>query len=436
MTRRRIAVTGLGVICPVGNTVNAAWDNILAGKSGIRSLTQFDVSGFSTRFGGTINDFSVTDYISPKDVKKMDPFMHYGLAAGIQAFQDSGVEVREENADRIGVAIGAGIGGLWGIEQGRLIIEDGGPKKISPFYIPSNIINMIAGNLSIKFGLRGPNFAIVTACSTGTHCIGDAARIIERGDADVMVAGGAEMATTPTGLGGFCSARALSTRNDDPETASRPWDRDRDGFVLSDGAGVIVLEEYEHAKRRGARIYAEITGYGINADAYHMTAPSPGGQGAARCMQLALRDAAIDSNEIDYINAHGTSTPAGDKAETDAVKLVFKDHAYKLAVSSTKSMVGHMLGAAGGVEAIFSILALRDQVAPPTINLITPDPECDLDYVPNEARPTRFRPATSISASLPSGEMRTIPRRPRSEAATHRFPRLSNARPCVRPRPL
>ncbi len=327
----------------------------------------------------------------------MDPFMHYGLAAGIQAFQDSGVEVREENADRIGVAIGAGIGGLWGIEQGRLSIEDGGPKKISPFYIPSNIINMIAGNLSIKFGLRGPNFAIVTACSTGTHCIGDAARIIERGDADVMVAGGAEMATTPTGLGGFCSARALSTRNDDPETASRPWDRDRDGFVLSDGAGVIVLEEYAHAKRRGARVYAEVTGYGINADAYHMTAPSPGGQGAARCMQLALRDAAIDANEIDYINAHGTSTPAGDKAETDAVKLVFKEHAYKLAVSSTKSMVGHMLGAAGGVEAIFSILALRDQVAPPTINLFTPDPECDLDYVPNEARPMRLTTVLSNS---------------------------------------
>ena len=397
MTRRRIAVTGLGVICPVGNTVKAAWDNILAGKSGIRPLSHFDVSGFSTRFGGTIDDFSVTDYISPKDVKKMDPFMHYGLAAGIQAFQDSGVEVREENADRIGVAIGAGIGGLWGIEQGRLSIEDGGPKKISPFYIPSNIINMIAGNLSIKFGLRGPNFAIVTACSTGTHCIGDAARIIERGDADVMVAGGAEMATTPTGLGGFCSARALSTRNDDPETASRPWDRDRDGFVLSDGAGVIVLEEYAHAKRRGARIYAEVTGYGINADAYHMTAPSPGGQGAARCMQLALRDAAIDANEIDYINAHGTSTPAGDKAETDAVKLVFKDHAYKLAVSSTKSMVGHMLGAAGGVEAIFSILALRDQVAPPTINLFTPDPECDLNYVPNEARPMRLTTVLSNS---------------------------------------
>ncbi|CAN5739738.1 beta-ketoacyl-ACP synthase II [soil metagenome] len=381
----------------MGNTVKAAWDNILAGKSGIRPLSHFDVSGFSTRFGGTIDDFSVTDYISPKDVKKMDPFMHYGLAAGIQAFQDSGVEVREENADRIGVAIGAGIGGLWGIEQGRLSIEDGGPKKISPFYIPSNIINMIAGNLSIKFGLRGPNFAIVTACSTGTHCIGDAARIIERGDADVMVAGGAEMATTPTGLGGFCSARALSTRNDDPETASRPWDRDRDGFVLSDGAGVIVLEEYAHAKRRGARVYAEVTGYGINADAYHMTAPSPGGQGAARCMQRALRDAAIDANEIDYINAHGTSTPAGDKAETDAVKLVFKDHAYKLAVSSTKSMVGHMLGAAGGVEAIFSILALRDQVAPPTINLFTPDPECDLDYVPNEARPMRLTTVLSNS---------------------------------------
>lgn len=395
--KRRVVVTGLGMVSPVGNTVGGSWANILAGKSGIGPITAFDASSFTTRISGAIKDFNVADYIPQKEAKKMDPFIHYGMAAGIQAFEDAGLEVTEENAERIGVAIGAGIGGLLGIETGYGNYLQGGPRKISPFYIPSNIINMIAGHLSIKYGIKGPNYAIVTACSTGTHCIGDAARIIERGDADVMLAGGAEMATTPTGLGGFASARALSTRNEDPETASRPWDRDRDGFVLSDGAGVMVIEAYEHAKKRGAPIYAEIIGYGMSSDAYHMTAPSPRGEGAARCMVSALRDAGIHPEEVDYINAHGTSTPAGDKVETEAVKRVFGDHAYRLAMSSTKSMVGHMLGAAGGVEAIFSVLSIRDQVAPPTINLITPDPECDLDYVPNEARPMRITTVLSNS---------------------------------------
>lgn len=390
-------MTGLGIVCPVGNTVGEAWESILAGRSGIGRITHFDTSAFSTQIAGSIKNFKVTDYIPAKDVKKMDPFMHYGMAAGIQAFEDAGIEVTEQNADRIGVGIGAGIGGLWGIEQGRSSFLEGGPKKISPFYIPSNIINMTSGNLSIRYGLRGPNFAIVTACSTGTHCIGDAARMIERGDADVMIAGGSEMATTPTGVAGFAAARALSTRNDDPEGASRPWDRDRDGFVLSDGAGVVVLEEIEHARRRGGRIYAELIGYGMNADAYHMTGPAPGGAGAARCMALALRDAGVAAEAVQYINAHGTSTPAGDRAETDAVKAVFGAWAYDLAISSTKSMVGHMLGAAGGVEAIFSILAIRDQVAPPTINLDTPDPECDLDYVPNAARPMKIETVLSNS---------------------------------------
>ncbi len=397
MSGRRVVVTGLGIICPVGNTVQDAWAGILAGRSGIAAITSFEVTNFAARIGGSIQGFNVTDYIPPKEVRKMDPFIHYGMAAGIQAFQDSGLSVSEGNAARIGVCIGSGIGGLWGIEHGRSTYLEHGPRKISPFYIPSNIINMISGNLSIRFGLRGPNYAIVTACSTGTHCIGDAARLIERGDADAMVAGGAEMATTPTGLAGFASARALSTRNDDPEAASRPWDRDRDGFVLSDGAGVVVLEELEHARRRGARCYAELIGYSLNADAYHMTSPAPGGEGAAACMRLALEDAGIDPGAVDYINAHGTSTPAGDKAETNAVKAVFGAHAYRLAMSSTKSMVGHMLGAAGGVEAIFSILAIRDQVAPPTINYQTPDPDCDLDYVPNEARAMRIDIAVSNS---------------------------------------
>jgi 3-oxoacyl-[acyl-carrier-protein] synthase II len=395
--KRRIVITGLGAVCPVGNTVVESWQNILAGKNGITPITTFDVSSFTTRFGGAVKDFNIADYLSPKDAKKMDPFIHYGMAAGLQAFADCGIEVNEANADRIGVCIGAGIGGLWGIEHGRSAFLEGGPRKISPFYIPSNIINMTSGNLSIKLGLRGPNYAIVTACSTGTHCIGDSARMIERGDADVMVAGGSEMATTPTGLAGFASARALSTRNDDPATASRPWDKDRDGFVLSDGAGVLVLEDYEHARARGARIYAELLGFGMSADAYHMTAPSEGGEGASRCMQNALRDAQLGPERIDYINAHGTSTPAGDKAETQAVKRTFSAHAYKLAMSSTKSMVGHMLGAAGGIEAVFTALAIRDQVAPPTINLFTADPDCDLDYVPNSARSMPIHYALSNS---------------------------------------
>lgn len=385
------------MVSPVGNTVAGSWANILAGKSGIGPITAFDASNFSTRIAGSIKNLNVTDYLPLKEARRMDPFMQYGVVAGIQAFEDAGITITEANAERMGVVIGAGIGGVLGIEMCYGNYLQGGPKRISPFYIPSNIINLIAGHLSIKYGLKGPNYAIVTACSSGTHCIGDAARMIEHGDADVMLAGGAEMATTPTGLGGFASARALSTRNDDPETASRPWDRDRDGFVLSDGAGAMVIEEYQHAKRRDARIYAEIIGYGMSSDAYHVTAPPPGGEGAARCMANALRDAGINPEDIDYINAHGTSTPAGDKSETDAAKRVFGDHAYKLAISSTKSMVGHMLGAAGGVEAIFSVLALRDQVAPPTINLFTPDPACDLDYVPHEARPMKLNTVLSNS---------------------------------------
>lgn len=386
MSKRRVVVTGLGIISPVGLSIAEAWGNILAGNSGIKTITKFDVSEFSARFGGTIEGFDATQYISPKDIKKMDPFIHYGLAAGSQALEDSGLEVTEANAERIGVAIGSGIGGISSIEKGYESYLKGGPRKISPFFVPQSIINMISGNLSIQHGLKGPNIAMVTACTTGTHNIGDAARIITYGDADVMIAGGAEMATTPTALGGFAAARALSTRNDDPAKASRPWDRDRDGFVLSDGAGVLVLEEYEHAKSRGANIYAEIVGFGMSGDAHHMTNPPKDGDGARRCMLNALRDAGINTNEVDYINAHGTSTPAGDKAETEAVKGALGDHAYKTAISSTKSMTGHLLGAAGGVEAIFTILAIRDQVAPPTINIENQDPECDLDYVPNTAR--------------------------------------------------
>jgi 3-oxoacyl-[acyl-carrier-protein] synthase II len=395
--KRRVVITGLGMVSPVGLNVEESWKNILAGRSGIAPITLFDTSQFTTRFGGTVKGFDPTAYIPAKDARKMDPFIHYGIAAGMQALADSGLEVTEANADRIGVAIGSGIGGLPGIEKGHEAYLQGGPRKLSPFFVPSNIINMISGNLSIMCGLRGPNIAVVTACSTGTHNIGEAARIIEYGDADVMVAGGAEMATSPTGLGGFAAARALSTRNDDPEGASRPWDADRDGFVLSDGAGVLVLEEYEHARARGARIYAELIGYGRSGDAYHMTAPPEDGNGAKRCMLNALRNANIPAEAVDYINAHGTSTPAGDKAETIAIKSAFGDHAYRVAVSSTKSMTGHLLGAAGGVEAIFSVLAIRDQVAPPTINLHTPDPECDLDYVPNEARQMKIDIAMSNS---------------------------------------
>ncbi len=397
MSKRRVVVTGLGIISPVGNDVPESWENIKNGKSGIGLISHFDTSAFSVRIGGSIRNFDPAKYIPAKDIKKMDPFIHYGMAAGTQAIEDSGLEITEQNAHRAGVAIGSGIGGLPGIEKGTQMYLEGGPRKLSPFYVPSNIINMISGNLSIKYGAKGPNFAIVTACTTGTHNIGDAARLIEYGDADVMIAGGAEMATSPTGLGGFAAARALSTRNDDPEGASRPWDKDRDGFVLSDGAGVVVLEEYEHARKRGARIYAELIGYGMSGDAYHMTAPSEDGDGAARCMENALRNAGINPGQVDYINAHGTSTPAGDVVETRAVKRVFGDHARKMAISSTKSMTGHLLGAAGGIEAVFSILSIRDQVAPPTINLDNPDPDCDLDYVPHTAREMKIDIALSNS---------------------------------------
>lgn len=397
MSKRRVVVTGLGMVTPVGNDVAETWKNILAGKSGISLIEHFDTSEFSVKIGGSIRDLDLDSYIPRKEQKKMDPFIHYGLTASIQAIQDSGLEVTDDNAHRIGVAVGSGIGGLPGIEKGTRAFMNGGPRKISPFYVPSNIINMISGHLSIMYGMKGPNFAIVTACTTGTHNIGDAARIIEYGDADVMIAGGAEMASSETGLAGFASARALSTRNDEPERASRPWDKDRDGFVLSDGAGVVVLEEYEHAKKRGAQIYAELAGYGLSGDAYHMTAPSENGEGAANCMRNALRNAGLSAEQVHYINAHGTSTPAGDIAETVAVKSVFGDSAGDIAVSSTKSMIGHLLGAAGGVEAIFSVLAIRDQVAPPTINLDNPDPECDLDYVPHTARDMKIDVALSNS---------------------------------------
>lgn len=383
---RRIAVTGLGLICPVGNTTEQSWSNIVAGVSGIAPITCIDVSNFSTRIGGNIRDFDVEQYISKKEARRMDPFIHYGIAASAQAVDDAGLEITEENARRVGACIGSGIGGLPGIEKAYQAYLDGGPRKVSPFFVPGNIINMVAGNLSIRYGFKGPNYAIVTACSSGAHCIANAARMIERGDVDVMIAGGSEFATSYTGLGGFGSAKALSTRNDDPEGASRPWDLDRDGFVLSDGAGILVIEEMEHAKSRGARIYAELAGSGMSSDAFHITAPAPDGEGAAYCMEMAIADAGINKEDVHYVNAHGTSTPAGDQAESDAVKRYFGDYAYKLAMSSTKSMVGHMLGAAGGAEAVFTVLSIRDQVAPPTINLTNPDPKCDLDYVPLDAR--------------------------------------------------
>ncbi len=386
MKGRRVVITGLGIVSPVGNTIQTAWESVLAGKSGINPITSFDVSAFPVRFGGSVKDFDVTDYLSKKDARKMDTFIHYGIAAGTQAIRDAGLEVNDANAERIGVSVGSGIGGLPGIERNFEAFLNGGPRKISPFFVPGNIINMISGHLSIMYGLKGPNIALVTACTTGTHSIGEAARIIAYGDAEVMLAGGAEMATTATGLGGFSSAKALSTRNDDPETASRPWDLDRDGFVLSDGAGVMVLEEYDYATKRGARIYAEVVGYGRSGDAYHMTQPAENGDGAARCMQNALKDAGLNPDQVDYINAHGTSTPAGDVAEVNAMKTALGEHAPQTAISSTKSMTGHLLGAAGGVEAIFTALAIHDQVAPPTINQFTPDPRCDLDFVPNEAR--------------------------------------------------
>lgn len=397
MSKRRVVVTGLGAVTPVGLSVAESWENIVAGKSGVNPITSFDVTDFSVRFGASVKDFDVETVISRKDAKKMDTFIHYGIAAAVEAIKDAGLEVTDENAERIGVAIGSGIGGLPGIEAGYDNYLSGGPRKISPFFVPSNIINMISGNLSIMYGMKGPNTAIVTACSTGTHCISAAGRMIQYGEADVMIAGGAEMATSRTGLGGFAAARALSTRNDDPQAASRPWDKDRDGFVLGDGAGVLVLEEYEHAVKRGATIYAELAGSGMSSDAYHMTMPSQGGEGAARCMKNAMKDAAMNADEIDYINAHGTSTPAGDIAETMAIKTAMGDAAKSVAVSSTKSMIGHLLGAAGGVEAVFSVLSIRDQVAPPTINLDNPDEGCDLDYVPNTARQMKIDVAMSNS---------------------------------------
>jgi len=397
MSKRRVVITGLGAITPVGLNVKETWENILAGKSGIAPLTIFDVSDYSVRFGGSIKNFDITTIIPRKEARKMDTFIHYGIAAGKEAIEDSGIEITDDNAERFGVAIGAGIGGLPGIEAGYDAYLKGGPRKISPFFVPSNIINMVSGNLSIMFGLKGPNIAIATACSSGTHNIASAGRMIQYGDADIMLAGGAEMSTCKTGLGGFAAARALSTRNDDPEAASRPWDKDRDGFVLGDGAGMVVLEEYEHAVKRGAHIYAELAGSGMSSDAYHMTSPSVGGEGAARCMKNAMADAGLTAEQVDYVNAHGTSTPAGDAGETQALKAAFGPAAYDVAVSSTKSMIGHLLGAAGGVEAVFSILAIQDQVAPPTINLDNPDPECDLDYVPHTARQMSIDVAMSNS---------------------------------------
>jgi 3-oxoacyl-[acyl-carrier-protein] synthase II len=386
VSKRRVVVTGIGMVSPVGNNVEDSWAAVKNGKSGIAPITSFDVSAYTTRFGGSIKDFDVSQSIPLKDARKMDLFIQYGMAAGIEAITDSGLEVTDENRGRIGAAIGSGIGGIGSIENTREILETRGPRKISPFFVPGSIVNMIGGNLSIKYGFQGPNIAIVTACTTGTHNIGVAGRMIQMGDADVMVVGGAEMATTPVGLGGFAAARALSTRNDNPEAASRPWDKDRDGFVLSDGAGVLVLEEYEFAKARGAKIYAELSGFGMSGDAHHMTSPPADGSGAAAAMQNAVKDAGINAGDIDYINAHGTSTNAGDLAESIAVETVFGAAAQDVAVSSTKSMVGHLLGAAGAIEAVFCVLSIRDGVAPPTINLDNPADGCNLTYVPHNAQ--------------------------------------------------
>ena len=383
-SRRRVVVTGLGVVSPVGNNVATAWNNLLAGKSGITRISKFDPSQFSSQIAGEVKDFDVAEFLSPKEARRMDTFIQYGLVAGIEAFKDSGLEVTEQNAERIGVSIGSGIGGLRLIEETNDTYDEGGPRKISPFFIPGTIINMISGNLSIMFGFKGPNVSIVTACTTGTHSIGDAARMIEYGDADVMIAGGAEAAITELSVGGFASARALSARNDDPATASRPWDKDRDGFVIGEGAGVMVLEEYESAKKRGAKIYAELVGYGMSADAYHMTAPNM--DGPRRSMRNALNNAGVNPDQVQFINAHGTSTPLGDINESNAIKAAFGDHAYKLVVNSTKSMTGHLLGGAGGLESVFTVLSLYHQKSPPTINIFNQDPECDLDYCANQAR--------------------------------------------------
>ena len=397
MSGRRVVVTGLGIVSPVGNTVAETWDNILLGKSGAATIENFDVSAFSTRFSASVKDFDSTPCLAPKEARKMDVFVQFGMVAGIQAIEDSGLEITEANAHRVGSSIGSGIGGIGQIEKNAEVIRTAGPRRISPFFVPGSIINMIAGNLSIKYGFQGPNLAMVTACTSGTHNIGLGARLIAGGDVDAMIVGGAEMATTPVGLGGFAAARALSTRNDDPAAASRPWDRDRDGFVLGDGAGVVVLEEYESAKARDANIYAELIGFGMSGDAYHMTLPPDDGRGAQLSMRNALANAGVDAGVIDYINAHGTSTPAGDKAESTAVRAVMGAAADKVAVSSTKSMIGHLLGAAGAVEAIFAVLAIRDQVAPPTINLDNPDEGCDLNYVPHTAQEMRIDYAVSNS---------------------------------------
>jgi len=384
MTKRRVVVTGLGVVSPVGIGTQTAWDNLVAGQSGITRITKFDPTPFASQIAGEVKGFNAEDFIPAKDARRMDTFIQYGLAAGLEAFRDSGLEVTDANAERIGVTIGSGIGGLGLIESTNDSYDEGGPRKISPFFIPGTIINMISGNLSIMLGLKGPNIAVVTACTTGTHSIGEAARMIEYGDADVMVAGGAEAAITELSVGGFASARALSNRNDDPATASRPWDKDRDGFVIGEGAGVMVLEEYEHAKARGARIYAELAGYGLSADAYHMTAPNM--DGPRRSMVNALKNAGVNPDQVQFMNAHGTSTPLGDTNETNAIKATFGDHAYKLVVNSTKSMTGHLLGGAGGLESVFTVLSIYNQISPPTINLFNQDPECDLDYCANTAR--------------------------------------------------
>lgn len=395
MSKRRVVVTGLGTVSPLGNDLASTWDGIVNGRSGIGPITHFDTTGFSTRIGGMVKDFDPLQWITPKDAKKMDPFIHYGVAATFMAMRDAGLEVTESNAERIGAIIGSGIGGLHGIEEQTIKFHEGGPRKISPFYVPSTIINMLPGQVTIMTGIKGPSFSAVSACASSNHSIGMAMRLIQHGDVDVMIAGGAERGSTPTAVGGFCAMKAMSTRNDDPTRASRPWDKDRDGFVLGDGAGILVIEEYEHARARGARIYCELLGSGASSDAFHMTAPSENGEGPARSMVAALKDAGLNPEQIGYLNAHGTSTPSGDLAETLAIKRAFGDHAYAMMVSSTKSMTGHLLGAAGGVEAVFTIMALHAGVIPPTINLDEPSEGCDLDYVPNVAREKRIDYAVS-----------------------------------------
>jgi 3-oxoacyl-[acyl-carrier-protein] synthase II len=395
MSKRRVVITGMGIVSPVGNDLGTAWDNIRNGRSGIGPITSFDASAYATRIAGEVRDFDFTRWVNAKDARKMDTFIHYGIAASFMAIDDSGLEINDANAERIGVLVGSGIGGIHGIEQTAIALHTGGPRKVSPFYVPSTIINMLPGQLSILKGIKGPNFSAVSACATANHSVGMAMRLIQYGDADVMIAGGAEFGSAPTSVAGFCSMKAMSTRNDDPTRASRPWDKDRDGFVLGDGAGILVIEEYEHAKARGARIYAELAGFGASSDAHHMTAPSENGEGPARCLVAALRDAGVNNDQVEYLNAHGTSTPLGDLAETLALKRALGDHAYKTMVSSTKSMTGHLLGAAGGVEAIFTTLAVYNGVIPPTINLDTPGEGCDLDYVPNVAREKAISVAVS-----------------------------------------